>query len=328
MDQNLVVEQKKLFAAEKAAFEAATARYLDACRTYNYFGDEQRLLDPPIARAVYSDRMAWIMAKMAKLAYVEFEKNPQVLARLEIDLESGGFELVKTFAQADTQAFLVKTKTYAILAFRGTQTSSIGDIETDIRANMLTTINGRVHIGFQAAYALIADDINASISKIYEDINANISKIDKLDLPLYITGHSLGAALATIATQALERKFPDRIAACYTFGSPRVGNAEFDFSLKSPFYRIVNATDGVTLIPFIAMGYTHVGDARYLTRSGNLWRGVPLRERIRDIAISITMSLWPSGAWILGPFISAHSMDEYIVKLEKIAEDRNKIPVS
>src|SRR5690348_15273223 len=113
MDQNLAAQQEKLFIAEKKAFEQAKARYLEACTKYNYFADEKRLLNPPIARAAYSDRMAWIMAKMADLAYVEFEKGPEELARLEVNLKSGGFKLIRTFVKADTQAFLVKAKTFA-----------------------------------------------------------------------------------------------------------------------------------------------------------------------------------------------------------------------
>ena len=46
--------------------------------------------------------------------------------------------------------------------------------------------------------------------------------------PLYAIGHSMGAALATIC--AMDVKFkakPGRMSRLYTFGSPRVGNAEF-----------------------------------------------------------------------------------------------------
>ena len=35
--------------------------------------DDKRLLEPPVKRAAYSDRMALLMAEMSKLAYVRFE---------------------------------------------------------------------------------------------------------------------------------------------------------------------------------------------------------------------------------------------------------------
>ena len=60
-------------------------------------------------------------------------------------------------------------------------------------------------------------------------------------LGFYITGHSLGGALAQIASAALSR---DNLAACYTFGSPRVGTAGFDEQVKCPHYRVINNCPG------------------------------------------------------------------------------------
>lgn len=49
---------------------------------------------------------------------------------------------------------------------------------------------------------------------------------------MYLTGHSLGGALATLAAYDVARalqELPERKAevACYTFGAPRVGNYAF-----------------------------------------------------------------------------------------------------
>ena len=46
------------------------------------------------------------------------------------------------------------------------------------------------------------------------------------NLGLYIAGHSLGGALAQIAAASLSEM--DNLAACYTFGSPRVATLGFD----------------------------------------------------------------------------------------------------
>ena len=53
-------------------------------------------------------------------------------------------------------------------------------------------------------------------------------------------------ALAIIAAKRLER---DTLAACYTFGSPRVGNLEFAEEIRAPIYRVVDAADGVPRVP-------------------------------------------------------------------------------
>ena len=87
-------------------------------------------------------------------------------------------------------------------------------------------------------------------------------------LPLYITGHSLGGALAVIASIRITP--PDRIAACYTYGCPRVGDAEFTNQLwKIPVYRQVHSSDIVPRVPF-GFGYRQTGDLRYIKRSGTL----------------------------------------------------------
>lgn len=41
---------------------------------------------------------------------------------------------------------------------------------------------------------------------------------------MYITGHSLGGALATLAALDHRRRYPDSKVTMYNFGSPRVGN--------------------------------------------------------------------------------------------------------
>ena len=66
----------------------------------------------------------------------------------------------------------------------------------------------------------------------------------------FVAGHSLGGALALMATAELanhdDPDVRDSIAACYTFGCPRAGDASFDLFVKAPLYRITN---GVDLVP-------------------------------------------------------------------------------
>ncbi len=301
MDNSSLQQQADAFEREHTAFEQARAKYLEACQKYQVFKAQDRIPSPPLTRSAYSDRMAWILATMAKLAYVPFEKHQEEYARLELNLASGNFKLARTFNIADTQAFLAKEASFAVLSFRGTQTDARGDIKTDIDASLNSTRYGKVHDGFKKAYDEVARDIVRSIS-------------DLDGLPLYITGHSLGGALATLATQRLEHRIKDQIAACYTYGSPRVGNADFDKSIKAPFYRIVNCTDGVPLLPLTIMGYTHIGDARYLTGSGELRRGMPM-VRAWDLIAAMFLSL----PRILKPFVTAHDIGEYVHKLERVA---------
>ena len=53
-----------------------------------YFKPEE-LLDnpPPTFRAAYSDRTAWLMASLSKLAYLDFETSTQKQVELESELK-------------------------------------------------------------------------------------------------------------------------------------------------------------------------------------------------------------------------------------------------
>ncbi len=135
-------------------------------------------------------------------------------------------------------------------------------------------------------------------------------------MPFYITGHSLGGAVATIATSKLKRP---NLGACYTFGSPRVGNPEFDADLiKVPVYRVQNSSDAVTRVPFMFMNFQHVGDLRYLTRNGQLLRNPNILQRVKRFI----------GNFVANPFSPGtdHFISSYIKKLEVIAEARRKLP--
>ncbi len=272
-----------------------------------YFEANNLLLNPPIKRAAYSDRTAWVMASMAQLVYDRFEEKGTARSILIEKLKGGGFELVGEFndPDTDTQAFLVSNGEYAVLAFRGTEVTKTTDIKTDARAFKASVFEGRVHKGFADAYKSIEIQVLKGLKTIG-------------DLPLYITGHSLGAALATIATQYLERdpKLRDQIAACYTFGSPRVGNKEYDRDFKSAIYRVVNTTDIVTVVPLLVMGYIHIGDMRFLEPGmGDIRRGIPILQRIYFFIMAAFR--------LFGPLVGDHGIEKYRKKLEAVAQDRN-----
>ncbi len=57
------------------------------------------------------------------------------------------------------------------------------------------------------------------------------------------------------------------LAACYTFGAPRVGDKGFASSLRIPVYRLVNPLDPVPLVPGRLRGYRDVGDEESLRRT-------------------------------------------------------------
>lgn len=262
----------------------------------------------PSYRQAYSDRTAWLMACLSELAYAEF--NPQ--QELQQKLASIRMQLVTTFDKDGTQAMLVSNNEFIALAFRGTEATSIKDIKTDIKAKTTKCeTGGKMHMGFKEAF-----------DKAAVDIQDKVNKDRHQGKPLFITGHSLGGALAAIATKKLRHK-NGGIAACYTYGSPRVGNKEWTANIKSPIYRLVNAADFVTILPpSIYRGYMHCGDMRYLSNcpkgqhdNVKLLYSVSLLYRAKML---LMMGL------PLTKFLADHSISIYRKKLMVIAERRNK----
>jgi hypothetical protein len=137
-----------------------------------------------------------------------------------------------------------------VIAFRGTRINDLPDILADVSFLPELTSNGFVHSGFQ----------NALLSAgIWNEAKRHLAGISGEQVILF-SGHSLGAALATIARRAY-RDPKGRQHALYTFGSPRVGD-ELIFCPNYPpnDYRIVNDEDLVPHVPTPPL-YGHVGSA-------------------------------------------------------------------
>jgi hypothetical protein len=258
----------------------------------------------PTWRAAYADRTAWLMAVFSQLAYIPFvdeqdhpgkgaPKNFRGDGWAELDpyLKDGGFEVRATFNKGNVQSFLaVNPAEFAVLAFRGTANWEDWKINLNAARIPMPGFEAvEVHRGFWAAFEDSAGEIRAAI-------DANVPS----GLGLYITGHSLGGALAQIASVVLER---DNLAACYTFGSPRVASVNFDRCVKCPHYRLVNHWDLVPGVPLptLRWGYRHTGDPRLLT-------GVKPQAVLRhdhDVVARFVVDLWSALRWLVSRNFSA-----------------------
>jgi triacylglycerol lipase len=268
----------------------------------------------PTLRAAYSDRTAALMARLAQLAYDGDFEPPSI--NLPAGLAQLGFTSVQSFADPKTQgvAFLAESGELIALSFRGTKTERnwITDLTIDFLHPDGANEKLSVHRGFYEAFCQLAD---SGLTKAIEAAKKKSSG----RTPIYVTGHSLGGALAQIAAA----KFgDDQIAACYTFGSPRVGNSYFDLWVKAPSYRVVNHADIVPQLP-LPIGYRHSGDPRYLpekiegspfryepnafVRAGQLAKGVAEAMKKRSILQ-----------------VEDHAIAQYAEKLEEIVRARSQ----
>lgn len=103
-------------------------------------------------------------------------------------------------------------------------------------------------------------------------ISAVKAAVAKTGYSFIITGHSLGGALASIATASFGAS-GIKIAATYTYGEPRNGNSQFGsyalgFVGLANYYRVTHANDGVPSIPPSAIGFSHHGNEYWEKNSG------------------------------------------------------------
>jgi hypothetical protein len=170
-----------------------------------------------------------------------------------------------------TQGYVAFRDDLLILAFRGTEKEDWTDLAADLAtwpvAETETTaepgeadktmfhlppalaIFNRsapgVHRGFQAALNTVWSDVSRKIA---------IHRAEHPNAEFWLTGHSLGAALAILAASRLL----DPTCAVYTFGAPRVGNQAFQDKLAGiVHYRFVDGHDIVTRVPPGLLWYEH-----------------------------------------------------------------------
>ena len=146
-----------------------------------------------------------------------------------------------------------------------------------------------------------------------------------------MTGHSLGGALAAMATISLEsRNIP--ISGLYTFGQPRIAgwgmvNA-MNRRLGDHIYRYVNNNDIVPLIPtqitpwMPSRIYGHMGQFRYFDDFGHLQRQSFPLQRFPDRLLGALRALITSGS---PDGISDHNMEFYIANLQKAMDREAKL---
>ena len=211
-----------------------------------------------------------------------------------------GCTIVEFFDINNAQAYLLKNSDgIHVLSFRGTEVTEPSDILADLKAGKnIEAIGGKIHVGFKG-----------EINKLWPAIEKAVAGIDSL----YVTGHSLGAAMATIASGRMQSK----VLALITFGSPRVGNKEYVNSLTVKHYRVQNNCDDVTKVPFRLMGFTHHGTHWYMNYYG-AFRNLTPWQQVKDMVLSRARA-YAKGQKFLGAY--DHMMANYIAKLQKAGEE-------
>jgi hypothetical protein len=179
---------------------------------------------------------------------------------------------VRYFAGRTTECYVAASPDWIILAWRGTQVDqfwpSVLDWLSDARFFPTPDADGHlVHSGFLEATGQVWGDVRSHIATLQQTTRR----------PLWITGHSLGAALATVATNRCSHDQVLGLLGTYTYGSPRVGDPEFGHQISTPLFRFQNNTDLVTHLP-IGLIYEHVGEREFIDAGGHVHRHLAMPD--------------------------------------------------
>ena len=191
-------------------------------------------------------------------------------------------------------AHLVRSKCgrVAILTFRGTEPVNAINWLTDADCSAVPFTYGNVHSGFQSNVEAVWDEISTELEHATEGTPSAVAPPDESEerrardqskeplQALYITGHSLGAAMAVLAAAKIMMTSNERLAnavrGIYTFGQPAVGDAEFanecDKLFGSMMFRHVYRHDVVPHMPPRSFGqFSHFGEGRFSSATGEPW---------------------------------------------------------
>ncbi|MDJ0583391.1 lipase family protein [Crocosphaera sp.] len=171
----------------------------------------------------------------------------------------------------DTQGLIIFHKNTAIIGFRGSE-KKVSDWATNFKIrsreldytdkpyeheNPLAVIfskKPRVHRGFLKAFKAIL--VNP---KYHDSVMKQLGAAENV----WLTGHSLGGAIAILAANYLLEQVEEEIhvSGVYTFGAPRVGNSHYrdhiNDKFKYQYWRFMNDNDPVPDIPFPELIYRY-----------------------------------------------------------------------
>jgi hypothetical protein len=186
-----------------------------------------------------------------------------------------------------------------------------------------------VHVGFLRGYLSVRERLIQMLTQLRKDGGG------KSDGPwtIYVTGHSLGGALATLCAADIGRVFDEDSIIMYNFGSPRVGNLAFvkEFNEVVPeAFRVVNDADVVARVPRSRLqNYFHVGRTVLVTNKpgravwveGESDGTDPLKERWGELSELIDAEVSLMQGLVAGNSLGDHMEDAYFVALRNALSD-------
>lgn len=193
-----------------------------------------------------------------------------------------GLEQVRSFPTEEftadkhlgsTSGFVASNTDHLVISFRGSD--DVFDLAVNLTASQddsHESYQGGVHQGFMTAIEGVWIELHTLINSLYLPRHT-----------VWVTGHSLGGALATLTAKRLSTFMDD--VHCITFGQPRVGDPTFFQNYQVQHHRYVNEHDVIPKLPprGLFTRYWHVGNEELLDAAGNLASGEGDTSLLEDL---------------------------------------------
>lgn len=210
----------------------------------------------------FSVNNAHISSHLTNISYYDKDVAMARLENLGFDMDT--FSWID-HASSDTQGFVVADPEGRVFtSFRGTESGTDWVMNLNVRQRdpgweAAELRNAKVHRGFGKAANAVWPRFQAALER------ANVTP----DTPVLLAGHSLGSAVGQILLLRAETTGvlnSDQMQ-LYSFGTPRVGNADFAQAMNEAVprsFRFVQQSDQgkdpVTQIPPKFLGFRHAGN--------------------------------------------------------------------
>ena len=271
------------------------------------------------------------LARACELAYLPLAQGAPAFA------EQLGL-MAHLISVDNTQVYVGTSDSAIVVVFRGSESPNSLDGFKDwllTNANNLLIVpegrlgtdfiaagvGARFHRGFMQALAEIWDPLQAAVEQAWND----------QERPVWVTGHSLGGALALLAAWRFTRQFI-AVHEVVTFGAPMVGNdlaaAAFEKEFAGKIFRYIDVEDPVPLLPTISLvanSYRHCPHEIPLRGAANPPAGDVVGEMAKSavdklLSVSMIDELWK----LVHQRIAAHMLPNYQSRLGQTPAPRDR----
>jgi hypothetical protein len=189
------------------------------------------------------------LAEVSEIAYQPPHQAEQSYQKL-------GFSTILPIVQGSMIGYIITGENVTVVAFRGTDFNEVSDWLANLDRSATETPHGEVHQGFYLAYQSMKSQVDAILQ-------------ERDTTHLWVTGHSLGGALALLCAYDLEEVEKRTVNGVITFGQPMVARRKFatyiDSMLAGRYARFVNRND---LVPKVPPSHVACGSLVWFTDGG------------------------------------------------------------